>query len=27
MEGTAAEPRRAATPVNPPQTKGGFEVK
>ena len=27
MEGTAVEPRRTATPVNPPQTKGGFEVK
>jgi len=27
MDGTAAEPRRAATPANPPQTKGGFEVK
>ena len=27
MEGTAAEPRRSAAPLNPPQTKGGFEVK
>jgi len=27
MEGSAVEPKRAAPPLNPPQTKGGFEVK
>jgi hypothetical protein len=27
MEGSAVEPKRAAPPLNPPQTQGGFEVK